>query len=142
MYPLYIKKEDARHIANWQRKATAFVLIGVAVVMGIMQWIASPKLLSMYADLKLNPPLTLSLFQPMPIVAVISLIVALGLLFSHPNYKKIDDITSKYKDGEMIRSNEVLNNQYIWLVLGVMVLVVVYLALTIILPIFNLTNSV
>lgn len=142
MYPLYIKKEDARDVVKWQRKMAAFVLIGITIVMGIMQYFVSPKLLNLYNSLNTNPPaLTQSSLYIMIALGTLAILSALYLLFSQPNYAKVDAVANKYKDGEMIKTKELVDGKFQWLVLGVLSVMVVYLVFTIILPIYSLTSQ-
>jgi hypothetical protein len=142
MFPIYIKKEDARDVVMWQRKGVAFVLVAVTLVMAIIQFIVSPKLLDFYSSLNMNPPAIVeSSFNIMLALISILSISALYLLFSVPDYARIDAAARRYKHGEMIKTKELVDNKYQWLILGSLVLMVAYLLYTTILPIYNLIGQ-
>jgi len=142
-YPLYIKKEDAREVVKWQRRAAAFVLIGITIVMAIMQFFVAPKLLNLYNSLNTQPPfLTQISSSLMLIIGALAVIGALYFLLSKPDYSKLDTVISKYKEGEMIKTKELMDKRFVWLVLGVLAIMVIYLVATIILPIYSLTSQI
>lgn len=141
-YSPYIKKEDVRDIPNMQRKASAFILIGLTAVIGIMQIFVVPKLTNLYNSFNTPVPF---LTQSSPfitgIIAIGALIAAVYLLSTKPDYSKVDAIASKYKDGEMIKTRGLMDNKMQWIPMILLFLGVGYLVLSIILPIYSLTNQ-
>lgn len=138
----YTKKEDVRDIPNWQRKGSALVLIGLTVVIGIMHLFVVPRLTNLYNNL--NTPtllLTQSSTYITGIIAIGALIAAVYLLTTKPDYSKVDVVASKYKDGEMIKTKELMDNKLQWIPMILVFLGVGYLVLSIILPIYSLTSQ-
>lgn len=141
-YPLYIKKEDARDTVKWQRRMGASVLIGATVVMWTMQYFVSPELLNLYYSLNTTPPVLIRFAQHITLVfTALSITGASYLLFHQPDYRRVDTIVKKYKDGEMIKTRELVDSKLLWLFLTVLAIMTAYLVLTIILPIYSLTSQ-
>lgn len=141
-YPLYIKKEDAREVVKRQRMVAGFVLICITIVMAIMQFLVAPKLLNFYNSINTKPPL-LTQISPylMLVIGTLAIIAALYFLLSKPDYSTVDSVVSKYKEGEMIKTRELMDNKFEWLVLGVFAIMIIYLVTTLILPIYSLTSN-
>lgn len=142
LYPPYVKKEDVKEFIKGKRKAVAFMMLLLVMVVGSIQFVISPKILDLYKELNVPVPLITQL-NPFIITSMIIIYIALSirLLFTQPNYEKIDKILSKYKDGEMIKTREVMNFKYEVFAFIILVISVVYLIVSTITPIYNLTNK-
>ena len=141
-YPYYIKKEDAKDIIKLQKRLVAFVLMAMAFVLGIIQFMVSPRLLTLYMDSKITVPFIVQISSTVTYGIIIMFVVASTfLLTKEPNYGELDEQLKKYKKGEMIRSNEVVDikKELVWLI--PIFLAVAWLVYSIILPIYNLTNT-
>ena len=141
-YPYYIKKEDAKDIIKLQKRLVAFVLMAMAFVLGIIQFMVSPRLLTLYMDSKITVPFIVQISSTVTYGIIIMCVVASTfLLTKEPNYGELDEQLKKYKKGEMIRSNEVVDikKELVWLI--PIFLAVAWLVYSIILPIYNLTNT-
>ncbi len=140
-YP-YVKKEDAKDFLKNQRKFIAIILFAVVAVATIIKFFVSPKLLSLYKDF--NEPLPLitqvSSYVVLIIITVCS-IVSVYLLSTPPNYERLDKVLAKYKDGEMIRTREILEYKYGMIMFVLLGLIIGYLVLSNVVPIYNLTNK-
>lgn len=137
----YLKKEDARAVAKWQRIMAATLLICSAIVIGIMQLFVVPKFISLYEELNYQVPATAQMsFMLTIVVVIISLSLACYFLLSKPNYSRVDAILSKYKDGEMVKTTELMDKKYFLFLLFPLV-VILYSIFAIILPIYNLTSQ-
>jgi hypothetical protein len=142
MFPLYLKKEDVRDIVIWQRKTASFFLTAISLVVSIFQFSLSPKLLSLYSSLNINPPeIVQSSSSIMLMIVSLCFVAILYLLFSKPDYTKVDAVAKKYKNGAMIRTNKLEDGKFQWLMLGATAIMVIYLIFTTILPIYNLTSQ-
>ncbi|KKS79143.1 MAG: hypothetical protein UV54_C0041G0007 [Candidatus Beckwithbacteria bacterium GW2011_GWA2_43_10] len=139
----YIKKEDARDLLKKQRKFIPIILFAVVGVAVIIQFFVSPKIFSLYKDLNEPVPFMtqISSYVVIAITAVCSIIISIYLKSTPPNYERLDKVLAKYKEGEMIKTREILDFRYeivIFVLLGV---IVGYLVLSNIVPIYNLTNK-
>jgi len=143
LYPYYIKKEDARGLVKLQRRFISFTLIGLTIVLGIMQFAVLPKVLSLYKEFSIPIPFFAQISSSVSFFAMILLvIVSTILLIKESDYSELDQKLLKYKAGEMIKSQEIINRkkEFIWLV--PMFLGMGFIIVSIILPIYNLTNTI
>ena len=140
LYPYYIKKEDARDILKTQRRLIPFILIASLIVMGIMQFFVAPKILELYKELNEPIPLItqLSSYIIGGIIAVFTLI-SIYFLATPPNYERLEKILSKYKDGEMIKTREIVDFRYLVLIMFLLGIMVAFMVLSMVTPIYNLT---
>ena len=138
-YP-YIKKEDARDLVKSQRMMMPAVLCMGIIVIGIMQFFVTPKLLNLYKELNEQVPLITQL-SPYILGLIVSVftIISIYFLATPPNYERLEKVLSKYKDGEMIKRSEIVEVKYEALVLILLGLMVAYLVISTIVPIYNLT---
>jgi len=142
LYPSYIKKEDAKDLIKIQRRYISFTLIGMAIVLGVIQFFVSPKLLAMYTDFNLPIPLVTQMSSSVTLIAIIVLfVISTILLTQEPDYSELNEKLMKYKEGEMILSRKIIDTkkELIWLL--PIVLVVGWIVVSIILPIYNLTST-
>jgi NADH:ubiquinone oxidoreductase subunit 5 (subunit L)/multisubunit Na+/H+ antiporter MnhA subunit len=134
-YEQYIKKEDVREHYKRQRKSMAFPLIVSQIIVAIMQLQIHPVLLELYAQSRVKPP-ELVLYSPYIafVLAIFAMLVALYILLSKPDYKRVDAIASKYKAGEMIKASKITDNLYNWLIIAIMLVTLGFSAATLSLP--------
>jgi type II secretory pathway component PulF len=141
-YPYYIKKEDAKYIIKLQKRLVAFVLIVMSIVLGIIQFMVSPRLLTLYVDFKIPVPFIVQISSGVTYgIIIIFFVISTFLLTKEPNNDELNEKLKKYKEGEMIRSNEVVDvkKELVWLI--PIFLAVAWLVCSVILPIYNLTNT-
>lgn len=138
----YTKKEDARKLLNNSRKTIGIVFIATAALLGLMRLLVIPRLLELFSNLKIPAPYVTQLS---PVVIDISiailLIISLYVFFSQPNYSRVDTIANKYKDGEMIKTDELVDVRYFWISYLAVFIFVGFIVISIILPIYNLSNQ-
>lgn len=142
LYPSYIKKEDAKDLIKIQQRYVSIILIGMAIVLGVIQLFISPKLLSMYADFNLPIPLVTQMSSSVSLIAIIVLfVISTILLTQEPDYTELNEKLKKFKEGEMIMSRKIIDTkkELIWLL--PIILVVGWMVISIILPIYNLTST-
>lgn len=141
-YPFYIKKEDAKDVIIIQKRLVAFILISMAIVVGVIQFIVSPKLLSLYTESKISIPFIVQISSYVAYgIMILFIVAATTQLTKELDYDELGEKLKKYKDGEMIKSTEIvnINKELIWLV--PIFLAIAWLVCSIILPIYNLTNT-
>lgn len=138
----YIKKENAREVATSQRRLWVIELAALALVMFIMQVLVVPKMTSLYESFGAEMPLA-TRYSPQIGWALIGLAFAgiVYILTSPPNYSKIDEITSKYKDGEMIKTSELIQFNPEPLLLVVLGIYVGLIVISVIMPIYSITGA-
>ncbi len=141
-YPFYIKKEHAKDLIKIQRRFVSITLIGSAIVLAIIQFAVSPKLFSMYQEFNVPIPFVTQMSPIVSFCAIILLvIISTVLLLKESDYSELNEKLKKYKEGEMIRSKEIINTkkELVWLI--PMFIVVGWIVLSVIQPIYNLTNT-
>ena len=138
----YIKKEDAREVVTSQRRLWVIVLAALALVMFIMQALVAPRITSLYESFGAEIPLT-TRYSPYIGWALIGLAFTgiVYILTSPPNYTKIDEIASKYNDGEMIKTSELIHFNPEPLLLVVLGIYVGFIIISIIMPIYSITSA-
>jgi len=141
-HSVYTKKEDVRDIPNMQRKLSAIILIAMTMILGSLQSSVLPDLINLYSSLNIPTPI---LIQSSPYVfaifAIVSLISAVYLLSTKPDYSKVDAVANKYKNGEMIKTRELVDHRYQLIPLLFMVLAIGLAVIMIILPTYSLTGK-
>ncbi len=141
-YPFYIKKEHAKDLVKIQRRYVSITLIGSAIVLAIIQFAVSPKLFSLYREFNISVPFMTQISSTVSFCAIILLVVISTILLSkEPDYSELNEKLKKYKEGEMIRSKEIINTkkELIWFI--PMFIVIGWIVLSVIQPIYNLTNT-
>lgn len=137
-YLKYVKKEDVREVPNLQRRLLGITLLGSAILIGIIiQLFIVPRIMNLYNDFDLPFP---TLTQASPYIAAVMLAIAIYLLSTKPDYSRVDGIANKYKSGEMIKMRELRDTKLVLILFMVFMLVVGYIVLSVILPIYSLTN--
>ncbi len=127
----YIKKEDAREVANMQKTMLAIILGGLAFTFGLMEIFIAPRLLDFGITLSNS-------------MMVLSIILSLSVIFvlTHQyNFTKIESVSKKYSKGEMIKIGLLWDYKYEYFGMSVLVASMAYLVYTVILPIYNLSSS-
>lgn len=139
-YPYYIKKEDARDLVKKQRKMIPFVLLAALIVIGIMQFFVAPKALDLYKQLNEPVPLITQL-SPYIIGAIVAVFILISIYFlaTPPNYERLEKVLSKYKDGEMIKTSEIVDFRYLVLIMFLLGIAMAFIVISTIVPIYNLT---
>lgn len=139
--PQYIKKEDARVFVVQQRRIEAFILMGVTLCVGLINFLTAPKLVEVYLNLNITPPI---LIQYSIIITATLLIffilISIFLLVAQPNYVHVDAILSKYDNGEMIKTSELVNSRIPWLFISSLLFMGIYIIFSIIIPVYRLTK--
>lgn len=130
-YRWYTKKEDVREVIDNQRKMTGIVYFSLAIVNLIMEKFIVPKLSDL---MQIEPKSNLW-------ISIILLCAGVLVFTREPNYSRVDAVAKKYGKGEMIKTRLLMDWRYEWIGVLAAGLVVGYLIYTIILPIYNITNS-
>lgn len=142
-YPFYIKKEDAHLLVKQQKAMMGIVLLGIAIVMGIINFFVTPRLIALYSDFNIPLPPLIQLSPPITYGIIMALLViSYSLLTNRPAYEDINQKLRNYKHGEMIRSSEVVDVKKSLWVLVVVGILVGWLIISIILPIYSLTTTI
>ena len=131
-FPWYVKKEDARDVLINQRKMTGIVVLALAIVNFVMEKMVVPRMSEL---VELVPRSNLW-------VSILLLVVSLIIFFQEPDFSKVDNIAKKYAKGEMIKTRLLIDWRYEWSGIISAIIMVIYLVITIILPIYNITNSI
>ena len=131
-FPWYVKKEDARDVQINQRKMTGIVVLALAIVNYVMEKMVVPRMSEL---VELVPRSNLW-------VSILLLVVSLIIFFQEPDFSKVDNIAKKYAKGEMIKTRLLIDWRYEWSGIISAIIMVIYLVITIILPIYNITNSI
>lgn len=143
IYPVYIKKEDAKDFAKRQRWMIPFVLLAMVFVMGLMQFVVYPKLVNLYKVAhEPIPSITQTFPYGLGVLTIVFIIVSVYFLSTSPNYEKLNQILSKYKDGEMIKAREILEGKYSLIFFFIAGITLGYIVLSLIVPIYNLTATI
>lgn len=140
MYFGYVKKEDAKDLAKTQRINSYIVLGANFITLGIFNFLIIPKLQILAADLNFILPLYSKYYLHFSL-----LIIAISIaLISNSSYLEEDlkRELKKYKAGEMILIKKLWNKKYQWRVMAGLFLVAVYLVISIIIPVYQITTKV
>ena len=143
VHPMYIKKEDVHSFLKQQRIRFGIVIGSMGAVITMLFWQVVPKLTAMYADFNMALPMqTQLLLKFLPVGAGLCIASAAYLILSSPNYTLLEPLLKKYKKGEMINANEFpLNRKYELLLLFIIAITIGVLVVSIIAPIYSLTES-
>jgi len=141
-YPNYIKKEDVNDFVSRFRKTIGLVLLACSAVIGVMQFVVSPKLITLYTDFNKSVPIITQYSNQISIIiGLVFLIISILIIAIPPDYRKLDRKLMKYKTGEMIKTREVIEIKYIMSVMVLLGVVIGYLVIVNIVPIYSLTDS-
>ena len=91
-YPTLVKKESIKDLVRKQYKVRFLVLISTAILMGILQWTISPKLLSMYSLLQIPVPFItqISSMVTTSVILVCGIFAVYFLASSLPTFQFLD----------------------------------------------------
>lgn len=136
----YIKKEDVEYFANQRNKMLGITYICFAIAFWFIYATVLPKMTSLFTNLgKPSPYPFVPLF--MGLVVGLSLLASLYYLVKKVDKKALQQKLKKYKSGEMIRANHAIDMTDTYLTLGYFAVVLVIFIAVVILPIYDLSNS-
>ncbi len=142
MLPANIKKEDAKSVLKSQKLYMVFVLLGMAVTLGVVDYFIRPKIFGLYNDMGVKIPIITETLFRYALAGVGGLVILAGYILS-TNFMdtRFEATLLKYKDGEMIKIRELWQRDVEWAVMLALGLGVGFLVVAIIMPIYSLTNS-
>ena len=138
---LYIKKEDAKNLGKAQRINSYIVIGAMAIVSVMMQFIIIPKLIEIAGVTGFPLPVYSQYYFPI----AMSLLILMSISIIQSSDYLEDDLKQKlqkYKKGEMILLKKLWNKNYEYKVMGMMFVMIVYLTVSIIMPIYKITGMV
>ena len=141
MYWGYIKKEDAKNLGKAQRINSYIVIGAMAIVSVMMQFIIIPKLIEIAGVTGFPFPVYSQYYFPI----AMSLLILMSISIIQSSDYLEDDLKQKlqkYKKGEMILLKKLWNKNYEYKVMGMMFVMIVYLTVSIIMPIYKITGMV
>ncbi|MBT4124237.1 MAG: hypothetical protein HN981_00390 [Candidatus Pacebacteria bacterium] len=141
MYWGYIKKEDAKNLGKAQRINSYIVIGAMAIVSVMMQFIIIPKLIEIAGVTGFPLPVYSQYYFPI----AMSLLILMSISIIQSSDYLEDDLKQKlqkYKKGEMILLKKLWNKNYEYKVMGMMFVMIVYLTVSIIMPIYKITGMV
>ncbi|MCA9302247.1 hypothetical protein H6802_02920 [Candidatus Nomurabacteria bacterium] len=139
----YVKKEDVFSFLTSRRKVVGLVLFAMVNVNVIMALAVFPRLRSMYIDLGIPVPMPITIFPyGITLLGLVYLAISVYLFSTKPDKEKIEELISKYNDGEMISVKQFTEVKLDLLVFFLIGLSVAYLLLSIVAPIYSITSSV
>jgi len=140
MYWGYIKKEDAKDLAKTQRINSYIVLGANVITLGMFNFLIIPRLYELTADLNYVLPFYSRYYLHFSFL----ILAIMFLLISDSSYLEEDlkKELGKYKKGEMILLRKLWNKKYQWRVMTGLFLVMSYLVISIILPVYQITSSI
>ncbi|MBP9781250.1 hypothetical protein KBC89_01195 [Candidatus Woesebacteria bacterium] len=139
-YSRYIKKSDAGYFVKQQYRLIAIMLLFIVIAFGFIYFTVFSKMMTMYEDLgQLQPFLVRQFPYGFTIFSLTAVLTSLRFFTKEVDIKELNKKLSKYKQNEMILSNEVLDMKNALLVIGATMLFVLYIVFSIISPIYNIT---
>lgn len=141
--PFYIKKEDAHIIVKQQRTMLGIMLMAGAIALGCIQWFITPRLVEMYQEFAIPLPFITQISPPVTYTVLTLIVVSsLNALLSRPDYTELNTKLKKYKAGEMVMTSEVVNSKRSLWALVVVGLLIGWIVVSVILPIYSLTSAI
>jgi hypothetical protein len=141
MYWGYIKKEDAKDLAKTQKINSYIVMVAMAIIPIMFHFTIVPRLTEIASDTGYVFPFYSRYY--FPIAAILLILMSMVL---NNSAEELDDNLkkklSKYKKGEMILIRKLWNQNYQYKVMGMMFIMMTYLVISIILPIYQITSSI
>lgn len=138
----YVKKEDARELLQRQSKFFFILYLAISIVLAIIQFTVTPKLIRLYEDFNISLPLVTQIsYYVVFVLIAICLCISLYFFFTPPNYVQLNKTLAKYKNGEMINIKEIISYKLQMVTLLAFGLFIGYIALSVIAPIYSLTNT-
>lgn len=139
-YRYLVKREDvySRLLFNQRLKGAIAILIGILFMMVAM--VVAPSLLNIYTELNVAPPLITeySIFVSL-VLAVLTSIFGIQYILKNPEIDKINKKLEQFKAHEMININRFNDRTYDLQIMAILACMVVFLFLSLLLPIYNLT---
>lgn len=135
----YVKKEDAKELLKRRGIMSWVFSLAVAIVFGVLHFAVAPRMAVLSAEMGLALPLYAD-----PTVRLVVLVVTIIALFSvKPEPESVlDEKLSHYKAGEMILMSKLVNYRHEMTLFAIMLSSVIYIILSVVLPIYSLTASV
>ena len=137
----YKLKEDAKNLGKAQRINSYIVIGAMAIVSVMMQFIIIPKLIEIAGVTGFPLPVYSQYYFPI----AMSLLILMSISIIQSSDYLEDDLKQKlqkYKKGEMILLKKLWNKNYEYKVMGMMFVMIVYLTVSIIMPIYKITGMV
>ena len=135
----YVKKEDAKDILRKQRIMGKVLAVALSIVFFIMQTMVGPRLMSLYAEFGHTLPWYANTVSR----AVVFILGVLTLLLVQPQTEAdIDQKLRQYKPGEMILMSKLQDTRYIYTSFSILLVSMLYIILSIVLPIYDITTKV
>jgi hypothetical protein len=141
MYWGYIKKEDAKDLAKAQRINAYIVMGAMAIIPIIFQFTIIPKLTEIAAEVGYVFPVYSRYYFPIATV----LLILMSIVLNNSSEDLENDLKkklSKYKAGEMILMRKLWDQKFQFKVMGMMFVMMFYLIVSIILPVYQITSSI
>ncbi|HNQ16897.1 MAG TPA: hypothetical protein PKJ26_02070 [Candidatus Woesebacteria bacterium] len=140
-YSRYIKKSDAEFFVKQQYRLIAIMLLFIVIAFGFIYFTVFSKMMTMYEDLgQLQPFLVRQFPYGFTIFSLVAVLSSVRFFTKEVDVKELNKKLSKYKQNEMILSNEVLDMKNAILVIGATMLFVLYMVFSIISPIYSITQ--
>jgi hypothetical protein len=137
-----IKKEEVRFFVERQRLSVVHASI-CSLVFPIGQLYIYPTIRDHYEFYHMPIP---ELLRYSPFFAWVSFFIILHIathfLNTPPDYKRVDAIASKYKAGELIKTKDLRDNKYTWVITTIFIVLGSIMVVTTILPMQLILYSV
>lgn len=138
-YVGYVKKEDAKELLKRRGIMSWVFVLALAIVFGILHFTVAPRMFELSVEFGLPLPAYANPTVRMIVFAVIAMV----LLAIRPEPDSvIEEKLRHYKAGEMILMSKLVNYRYEMTLFGLMLAGVLYIILSIVLPIYSMTSAV
>jgi len=138
-YVGYVKKEDAKELLKRRGIMSWVFVLALAIVFGILHFTVAPRMF----ELSIEFGLPLPAYADPTIRMVVFAVVTVALLVLRPEPDSVlEEKLRHYKAGEMILINKLVNYRYEMTLFGLMLAAVLYIILSIVLPIYSMTSAV
>lgn len=131
MFSWYVKKEDVRDVVKGQRIAVGIIWLAMAIVNYVMELLVAPTLSEIVEVTNASRTW----------ISVLFLGGSLFMFFQEPDYSRVEKISKKYREKEMIKTRLLIDWRYEVLGITSAVAMTLYLIYTIVLPIYNVTKQ-
>lgn len=138
-YMGYVKKEDAKEILGKQQMMGWVLAAALGIVYFIMQTMVGPKVISLYHEFGRVLPWYA---ETAPRTAVFVVTAIILLVVRPQSDAEIDQKLRHYKTGEMILMNKLTDTRYVYTTFGVMFVSIMFIILSIVLPIYDITSGI
>lgn len=138
-YMGYVKKEDAKELLARQPMMGRIFAGALAIVFVLMNVLIGPKISALASEFSYTLP-----WYADPTVRAIVFVAAVLVLFlvQPQSETELEAKLRKYKPGEMILMSKLTDQRYVYTVFGIMLASVLYIVLSIVLPIYSITGAV